>query len=70
MHIMGSISYSVAAQTAVIAGIVSTLNKVMLIRVSGSSALLQRSRNTMVLLALAGTAGLVMWSYYVWLVGL
>ena len=67
---MGSISYSVAAQTAVIAGIISTLNKVMLIRVSGSSALLQRSRNTMVLLALAGAAGLVMWSYYVWLVGL
>ncbi len=66
----GSISYSVAAQTAVIAGIISTLNKLMLIRVSGSSALLQRSRNTMVLLALVGAAGLVMWSYYVWVLGL
>ncbi|UGV40653.1 MgtC/SapB family protein [Methanococcoides orientis] len=60
----GNVSYSVAAQTAVIAGIISTLNKLVLVRISGSKELYYRSRNTMLLIAIVGISTLYLWSSY------
>ncbi|SES77969.1 Uncharacterized membrane protein, DUF4010 family [Methanococcoides vulcani] len=60
----GNVSYTVAAQTAVIAGVISTLNKLVLIRVSGSKELYCRSRNTMLLIAIVGISTLYLWSRY------
>ncbi|MCM1985462.1 MgtC/SapB family protein [Methanococcoides seepicolus] len=60
----GNVPYTVAAQTAVMAGIISTLNKIMLIRVSGSKELYYHSRNTFVLIAIVGTVVLYLWSYF------
>ncbi|WP_081955722.1 MgtC/SapB family protein [Methanococcoides methylutens] len=61
----GNVSYSVAAQTAVIAGIISTLNKLVLVRISGSKELYYRSRNTMLLIAIVGISTLYLWSSYI-----
>jgi len=60
----GNVPYTVAAQTAVMAGIISTLNKIMLIRMSGSKELYYHSRNTFVLIAIVGTVVLYLWSYF------
>lgn len=60
----GNVSYTVAAQTAVLAGIISTLNKIMLIRVSGSKEFYYHSRNTFVLIAAVGSVVLYFWSKY------
>ncbi|NPE27604.1 MgtC/SapB family protein [Methanococcoides sp. SA1] len=60
----GNVPYTVAAQTAVMAGIISTLNKIILIRVSGSKELYYHSRNTFVLIAIVGTVVLYLWSYF------
>lgn len=60
----GSVSFTTAAETAVIASIISTLNKVILIKISGSKELLKLSRNTFVLLSLIGVLTLAGWGYY------
>ncbi|MEL4305901.1 MgtC/SapB family protein [Methanococcoides sp. LMO-2] len=60
----GNVSYTVAAQTAVAAGIISTLNKLVLIRISGSKELYCRSRNTLILIAATGIAALYLWTLY------
>ncbi|WP_440952823.1 MgtC/SapB family protein [Methanococcoides sp. FTZ1] len=60
----GNVSYTIAAQTAVIAGIISTLNKLVLIRISGSKELYCRSRNTLLLIASVGIASLYLWNRY------
>jgi uncharacterized membrane protein (DUF4010 family) len=61
----GNVPYTVAAQTAVIAGIISTLNKLVLVRVSGSKELYCRSRNTLLLIAIVGMSTLYLWSNYI-----
>ncbi len=60
----GSVSFTTAAETAVMASIISTLNKVILIKISGSKELFSLSRNTFALLALIGAIAIVGWGYY------
>lgn len=60
----GNVPHTVAAQTAVAAGIISTLNKLALIRISGSRELYSRSRNTLLLIAIMGISALYLWSHY------
>ncbi|MGM0771215.1 MAG: MgtC/SapB family protein [Halobacteriota archaeon] len=60
----GNVSYTVAAQTAVAAGIISTINKMILIRISGSKDLYYRSRKTLILIAATGIAALFLWNLY------
>jgi uncharacterized membrane protein (DUF4010 family) len=60
----GSVSFTTAAETAVMASIISTLNKVILIKISGSKELFSLSRNTFALLALIGAIAIVGWAYY------
>lgn len=64
LAVNGSISFSTAAQAAVLASIVSTSAKVALIKMSGSDELFMRARNTFVLLVLIGAVALAGWSYY------
>ncbi len=64
LAVNGSISFSTAAQAAVLASIVSTSAKVVLVKMSGSDELFVRARNTFVLLAFIGAAALAGWSYY------
>lgn len=64
LAVNGSISFSTAAQAAVLASIVSTSAKVALIKMSGSDELFMRARNTFVLLGLIGAVALAGWSYY------
>ena len=60
----GNVPYEVAAQTAIIAGIISTLNKIALIKISGSKELYLHSRSTFILIASVGTVALYLWSHY------
>ena len=60
----GSVSFTTAAETAVIASIISTLNKVVLIKISGSKELFKLSRNTFALLVLIGVIAIAGWGYY------
>ena len=64
LAVNGSISFSTAAQAAVLASIVSTFAKVALVKISGSDELFVRSRNTFLLLVLIGVIALAGWSYY------
>ncbi|HJH31084.1 MAG TPA: DUF4010 domain-containing protein [Methanosarcinaceae archaeon] len=64
LAVNGSISFATAAQAAVLASIVSTAAKLLLIKISGSNEQLIRSRNTFVMLALIGAVALAIWSYY------
>lgn len=64
LAVNGSISFSTAAQAAVLASVVSTSAKVALIKISGSDELFVRSKNTFLLLALVGVVALAGWSYY------
>ncbi len=64
LAVNGSTSFSTAAQAAVLASIVSTSAKVVLVKMSGSDELFVRARNTFVLLVLIGLVALSGWSYY------
>lgn len=64
LAVNGSTSFSTAAQAAVLASIVSTSAKVVLVKMSGSDELFVRARNTFVLLVLIGLVALAGWSYY------
>jgi uncharacterized membrane protein (DUF4010 family) len=63
LAVKGEISYMLAGQTAVIAGIVSTLNKITYIRIAGALELEKRARITLILLSIVGIVGLVVWIY-------
>ncbi len=66
----GTISYTVAAETAILAGIISTLNKLTWIRFAGSKELYDTSRNSFILIAAVGAISLIAWGYYIRYAGL
>ncbi len=66
----GTISYTVAAETAIIAGIISTLNKLTWIRLAGSKELFDTCRNSFILIAAMGVFSMLAWAYYVRYAGL
>ena len=62
LAVSGNISYEVAANTAVLASLVSTVNKILLSKISGSASLYSLSKNAFGIIAVAGTVALFLWS--------
>ncbi|WP_440948273.1 MgtC/SapB family protein [Methanosarcina sp. T3] len=58
----GNISYEVAANTAVLASLVSTVNKILLSRISGSESLFLLTRKAFGIIALTGIIALLLWN--------
>jgi uncharacterized membrane protein (DUF4010 family) len=61
----GNISIHTAGITAVLAGLVSTLNKPLYIKVSGSPEFFRTAILSFIVIALAGAATLLAWSFYI-----
>jgi uncharacterized membrane protein (DUF4010 family) len=61
----GNISIHTAGITAVLAGLVSTLNKPLYIKVSGSPEFFRTAILSFIVIALAGAATLLVWSFYI-----
>ncbi|MEZ5335847.1 MAG: DUF4010 domain-containing protein [Methanolobus sp.] len=60
----GNISVETAAETAILAGLVSTLTKPFYIKVSGSPELFKTSLASFLTIVIAGSVVLLVWSYY------
>lgn len=60
----GNLSTQTAAETAILAGLISTLNKIFYIKITGSRELLRTSISTFLLIAAAGSVTLLIWSFY------
>jgi uncharacterized membrane protein (DUF4010 family) len=60
----GSISYQTAAETAIIAGLVSTISKPFYMRVTGSREFFRTSVKSFVIIFLTGLVTLIIWSFY------
>lgn len=58
----GTISYATAANTAVLASLVSTVNKILLSRISGSSSLFSLSVKTFGIISFIGVLALLLWN--------
>ena len=63
LAVNGNISYMTAANTAVLASLISTVNKILLSKISGSEELLSISRTVFGLITFTGVAALFLWSY-------
>lgn len=62
LAVSGNISYVTAANTAVIASLISTINKVLLSKISGSSALFSIAKNTFGVITVIGILALLLWN--------
>jgi len=58
----GNISYVTAANTAVLASLISTINKVLLSKISGSSSLFSIAKNTFGVITVIGILALLLWN--------
>jgi uncharacterized membrane protein (DUF4010 family) len=61
LAVSGKISYATAANTAVLASLISTVNKILLSKISGSSSLFYLAMKTFGTIALIGTLALILW---------
>ena len=64
LAIGGNISYQTAAETAIIAGIISTLSKPFYIKITGSPELFRVSWRSFALTVMTGIIALLIWSSY------
>ena len=62
LAVSGNISYEVAANTAVLASLVSTVNKILLSKISGSASLFPLAKNTFGIIAATGAVALLLWN--------
>jgi len=62
LAVSGNISYITAANTAVLASIMGTVNKILISKISGSSSLFTLARNTFGIIAVIGTLALLLWN--------
>lgn len=62
LAVNGNITYTAAAQTAVLASLISTVNKIILSKVSGSTELFSKAKKIFGSIALAGLIALFLWS--------
>lgn len=60
----GNLSVQIAAETAILAGLVSTLSKPFYIKISGSPELFRISLLSFIAIAIAGSVTLIIWSTY------
>ena len=63
LAISGNISHATAANTAILASLISTVNKILLSKISGSDALFSSSKNTFGVIAIIGALALILWNY-------
>ncbi|WP_340820736.1 MgtC/SapB family protein [Methanolobus sp. WCC4] len=61
----GNLSTQTAAETAILAGLISTLSKIFYIRITGSPELSRRSLLSFLAIVIAGSITLVVWSFYI-----
>ena len=61
LAVSGHVSYNTAAMTAVLAGIVSTGNKIIIIKLAGSQELAEMVKKTFTGFIILGTVGLMIW---------
>ncbi len=64
LALSGSISYKTAAETAVMAGIISTLTKPVFIKITGSKELFSKSLTPFILVVITGILALIGWSLF------
>lgn len=64
LAVSGNISYYTAAETAIIAGIISTLSKPFYIKVTGSQEFFNVSWRSFALTVITGSITLLVWSFY------
>ena len=62
LAVSGNISYATAANTAVLASLISTVNKILLSKISGSASLFSLAKNTFGIIAVIGTLALLLWN--------
>ncbi|WP_407355851.1 MgtC/SapB family protein [Methanolobus sp. WCC5] len=61
----GNLSTHIAAETAILAGLVSTISKPLYIKISGSAELFRMSLFSFIAIVVSGTITMLIWSYYV-----
>jgi len=62
LAVSGNISYETAANTAVLASLISTVNKILLSKISGSSSLFSIAKNSFGTIAIVGALALLLWN--------
>ena len=62
LAVSGNISYATAANTAVLASLISTVNKILLSKISGSASLFSLSKNIFGIITVIGTLALLLWN--------
>jgi uncharacterized membrane protein (DUF4010 family) len=62
LAVSGNISYATAANTAVLASLISTVNKILLSKISGSPSLFSLAKNTFGIITFIGTLALLLWN--------
>jgi len=62
LAVSGNISYATAANTAVLASLISTVNKILLSKISGSSSLFSLAKNTFGIITVIGALALLLWN--------
>ncbi len=62
LAVSGNISYEVAANTAILASLVSTVNKILLSKISGSESLFSLAKKDFGIIAIIGTVALLLWN--------
>ncbi len=63
LAVSGNISYATAANTAILASLISTINKIVLSRISGSDALFSSAMKTFGVISIVGSFALLLWNY-------
>ncbi len=62
LAVSGKISYATAANTAVLASLISTINKIILSKITGSSSLFSLAKNTFGIITAIGVLALILWN--------
>ncbi len=65
LAVSGHVSYSTAALTAVLAGIISTVNKIILVKWAGSQELAEMVKKTFTGFVILGTVVLIIWGIFI-----
>ncbi len=65
LAVSGHVSYSTAALTALLAGIISTVNKILLVKWAGSQELAEMVKKTFTGFVILGTVVLIIWGIFI-----
>ncbi len=65
LAVSGHVSYSTAALTALLAGIISTVNKILLVKWAGSQELAEMVKKTFTGFVILGTVALIIWGIFI-----